>query len=176
MGYSSSDLADSLYTLFTTQSNPNTMLQHFKDLSTVYNNYGKDVVDTVASNVLLTNGISQFESTFNSYPSSSPSLLIYATYIENACRSYWQNTTFSLVNKPTGWESLLSISITPMSVSSISTTLSSLFVTANGNPSVLSQGMANIIHTATTTVSLTLTGTASSVSVTATGQLKKPTP
>lgn len=174
MGYSSSDLGDSLYTLFTTQSNPNTMVQHFKDLSTIYNNYAKDVIDSVASNVLLTNGKSQFESTFDTYPSSAPSLLIYATYIENACRSYWQNSSFSLLNKPTGWDSLSSISITPMSVSSISTTLSSLFVTANGDPSILSQGMANIIHTATNTVSLSLTGTASSVSVTTTGHLQKP--
>lgn len=173
MGYSSGDLKDSLYTMFTVQSNPNTMEQHYKDLAKIYDDYCKDAKEDGANNVLLTTGKSAFESIFSTYPVSAPSLTIYATYIENACISYWGSSAFSLINKPVGWTQLLSISITPMGLNSMKTTLETAFSSSQGDPTVLSTAVANIIHGASSGVSMTLTGlNALSVSVTMTALLK----
>ena len=173
MGYSSSDLKDSLYTMFTVQSNPNTMTQHYKDLAEIYDDYCKNAKEDGANNVLLTTGKSAFESIFSTYPESAPSLTIYATYIENACISYWNSSAFSLVNKPTGWSELSSISITPMGQNSMKTTLETTFSSSQGDPTVLSTAMANIIHGASSSVSMTLEGLdSSSVRVTMTASLK----
>lgn len=173
MGYSSTDLKNSLYTMFTVQSNPNTMAQHYKDLSKIYDDYCKDSKENKANNVLLTRGKSAFESIFSTYPETAPSLKIYATYIENACISYWGSSAFSLINKPTGWTQLLSISITPMGQNSMKNTLETAFISSNGDPTILSTAMANIIHGASSSVIITLTGlNASNVQVTMTASLK----
>jgi hypothetical protein len=173
MGYSSTDLKDSLYNMFTVQSNPNTMQQHYKDLAKIYDDYCKDSKEDGASNVLLTTGKSAFESVFSTYPESAPSLTIYATYIENACISYWNSSAFSLVNKPVGWVQLSSIDITAMGVDSMKSTLDTAFSSSLGDPTVLSTAMASIIHGASSGVSMTLTGlNASSVVVTMTALLK----
>ena len=158
MGYSASDLKDSLYNMFTIQSNPNTMEQHYKDLAKIYDDYCKNAKENAMNNVLLTTGKSAFESVFSTYPKSAPSLTIYATYIENACISYWNSSAFSLINIPIGWSQLLSIPITPMGQNSMKTTLETAFSSSQGDPTVLSTAMANIIHGASSSVSMTLTG------------------
>ena len=53
MGFSVDDLKNSLLIMFQTQSNPNTMEQHFKDLAKIYDDYCKDAMDNIASNTLF---------------------------------------------------------------------------------------------------------------------------
>lgn len=158
MGFSVDDLKNSLLIMFQTQSNPNTMEQHFKDLAKIYDDYCKDSKDSIASNTLIVTGKSQFESIFSTYPSSSPSLTLYSTFIENACIAYWGACVFSVTNIPIGWTSLINISITPMTISSIKSTLEANFISAEGDATVLATNMANTIHSATNTVSLVLNG------------------
>lgn len=167
MGYSENDLKDSLLTMFQSQSNPNTMEQHFKDLAKIYDDYCKDAMDNIASNTLVSTGKNEFESVFSTYPSSNPSLTIYSTYIENACIAYWDACVFNTINVPSTpkvvatWDSLLMIEITAMVTNSIKTSLETAFVSAKGDELQLSTDMANIIHSATSTVSLLLKGTLS---------------
>lgn len=159
MAYSVSDLQSYFYNMFTIQANPNTMAQHYKDFSKVYDDYCKDAKESVANNVIVTTGKTIFETTFLPYSLVPvPSLTIYATFIETACIAYWGGCSFALTNKPSGWSQVLNIAITPMGQDSMKGTLETAFLVSNGDPTILSTAMATIIHGATGSVSIQLNG------------------
>lgn len=175
MGYTKSDLKTSLKTMFTVASDPITMQQHCIDMAKIYDDYCKNVIEDVANNPLVSTGKSSFQTSMEAYLTIPiPSLSGYASTIENACISYWDSCQFGLSNIPSGWGSLTSISVVAMASGSISI-LSANLTSAKGDPELLSEQMADIIHTATGTVSVTLVGTSSVGSpLTATAQLKAP--
>jgi hypothetical protein len=158
MGFLKEDLKNDLLTMFNSQSSPNNMSQHFSDLSEIYDSYCRNAKDSLASNELIVTGKTQFNSVISIYPLDAPSLTNYSSFIENACIAYWGACIFNLTNLPLGWTSLVSINITPMSPNSIKTTLENSLTLSKGNPDMLAENMANIIHLATTTVSLVLGG------------------
>lgn len=170
MAFTQSDLKTSIYTLLSTQSVPNTMGQHFIDLAKLYDDYAKDVKESIGLNTLAVTGKSSFQTTMETY--IVPDLLVYCQTVESACISYWVSSIFTLINVPSipkvplNWDSLISISITPMIVGSISSSLSNIFINAKGDIDIISESMSSLLHTATNTVSMTLQGTLSGLPVT----------
>jgi hypothetical protein len=173
MGYSVNDLKSYFVDMYTTQPNPINMTQHFKDFASLYDDYAKDVVDSVASNGLIVTGKSSFEDILSGYAlvEDVPSLTIYSTFIENACIAYWNSCVFATLSPPVSWDPLFTISITAMSPNSMKNTLATAFVSSNGKVPILSTAISGIIHSATSTVSLTLSGTISAVPVSSTASL-----
>lgn len=160
MALSKSTLKISLTTMFSVAPNPVTMQQHCIDFAKVYDDYAKDVLDSVASNGLVTTGKSAFQTSLEAYLSlPTPTLSSYASSIESACISYWTASVFGLANIPIGWGSLISIIITPMTSTSISTGLTTLLESTDGEVNKLAEDISDIIHSATSSVSLLLSGT-----------------
>lgn len=145
---------------------------HYIALANAYDDYAKLGIESVASNPIAVTGKSAFQSTMSGYDAVPKTLPTYATFLENACRAYWTppNSIFSLSLRPSGWNSLLSIAITPMASGSIQPGVSSALLASTGNTTVLSSAIASILHSATLTVSVLLSGTTPpTVPVTATG-------
>ena len=165
MAFTQSDLKTSIHNLLSTQSIPNTMEQHCIDLAKLYDDYAKDVKESIGLNTLALTGKSSFEITMKTYMLNIPDLLVYSQTIESACISYWTSSVFTLTNVPSipkvplTWDSLISISITPMTVGSISSSLNTIFISAKGDIDIISESMSSLLHTVTNTVSMTLTGT-----------------
>lgn len=159
MALSKSILKTSLTTMFTVAPNPVTIQQHCIDFAELYDDYAKGVIDSVAGNGLVTTGKSAFQTSLEVYLTLPvPVLSGYASSIESACISYWTASVFNLTNIPIGWGGLTSIEITPMTSTSISTDLTTVLESTDGEPNKLAEDISDIIHSATSSVSLLLSG------------------
>lgn len=159
MALSKSTLKTSLTTMFSVAPNPVTMQQHCIDFAKLYDDYAKGVLDSVAGNELVTTGKSAFQTSLEAYLSLPvPVLSGYASSIESACISYWTASVFGLIKIPIGWGSLTSITITPMTSTSISTDLTTVLESTDGEINKLAEDISDIIHNATSSVSLSLSG------------------
>ena len=159
-----SSLKSALKVMFTTKTNPATMSQHFEDFTKIYDDYAKNAIESAGSNGLATTGKSSFQSSMSPYSSlTKPTLTDYADYIEKACISYWTSSVFKTLMPPAGMSSIISITIIPMSSSSLKSKLAKAIEDAQGDAEVLSGSMSDEIDTNTKTVKVTISGLTTSI-------------